>query len=74
MENLDDIPLTVVIPAYNAQDYIAETLSSLRAVTGVRFSTIVVDDGSSDDTAQIVASFPEVVLHRKGTVRNFQSG
>lgn len=49
--------LSVIIPAYNGRDYILETLRSLTGQTRRDFEIIVIDDGSSDDTAQIVTAF-----------------
>ena len=46
--------VSVVIPAYNAAGTIAETLTSLRAQTYEGWEAIVVNDGSSDQTAAIV--------------------
>ena len=46
--------VSVIIPAYNAAGTIAETLTSLRAQTYEGWEAIVVDDGSSDETAAIV--------------------
>ena len=45
--------VTVVIPAYNAEKYIEETLDSLRAQTLGDWEALIVDDGSTDTTAQI---------------------
>ncbi|MEZ6233954.1 MAG: glycosyltransferase [Phycisphaerales bacterium] len=47
------IDLAYVIPALNAADTIAHTLESVRRQIGLRTHTIVVDDGSSDQTADI---------------------
>ncbi|MCJ2180071.1 glycosyltransferase family 2 protein [Novosphingobium album (ex Hu et al. 2023)] len=49
--------ISVVIPAYNAQDTIAQTLRSVQAQTYSALEIIVVDDGSRDDTARIVEQF-----------------
>jgi glycosyltransferase involved in cell wall biosynthesis len=46
--------VTVVIPAYNAEATIDETLQSVRAQTYPSLEIVVVDDGSTDSTAQIV--------------------
>lgn len=52
-----DKPLvTVIVPAYNASDFIAETLDSILNQTYDNLQVIVVDDGSTDDTARIVQS------------------
>ncbi len=49
--------VTVVVPAYNVAPYIAEALASLQAQDWSDFEAIVVDDGSTDDTAERVAPF-----------------
>ena len=51
--------VSVVIPAFNAASVIAETLESVRAQTFKDFEVIIVDDGSTDDTAAIVRRFCE---------------
>jgi glycosyltransferase involved in cell wall biosynthesis len=44
----------VVIPAYNAERFIVETLASLERQTFPHWHAIVVDDGSNDRTAELV--------------------
>jgi glycosyltransferase involved in cell wall biosynthesis len=46
--------ISIIIPAFNAASYIAETLNSVLAQTFADLEVIVVDDGSSDHTAKIV--------------------
>ncbi|SLN10154.1 putative glycosyltransferase EpsJ [Roseivivax jejudonensis] len=47
---------SIIVPAYNVADTIAETLDSLRAQTFTDFEIIVVDDGSTDRTVAIARS------------------
>lgn len=59
--------VTVVTAAYNAAPFIAEAIESVFAQTYTDFEYIVVDDGSSDDTAAIVARYlPRLSLIRQG--------
>lgn len=46
--------VSVVIPAHNASEWIGRTLSSVQGQTLKDFEIIVVDDGSTDDTAPLV--------------------
>ncbi|MDJ0768705.1 MAG: glycosyltransferase family 2 protein [Ilumatobacter sp.] len=49
--------VAVVVPAYNAADFLAETLTSIVEQTVDQWSCVVVDDGSTDATADVVAEF-----------------
>jgi glycosyltransferase involved in cell wall biosynthesis len=58
--------ISVVIPAYRAAAVITPTLESVLAQTHPPAEIIVVDDGSPDDTAEVVAQFaPHVRCIRK---------
>ena len=55
--------MSIIIPAYNEEAGIAQTLTSLieeKKLTGAEI--LVIDDGSSDQTSQIVSRFPQVKL------------
>lgn len=64
MNSLDEI--SVVIPAYNAASFIGETLDSCLNQTLLSTEILVVDDGSTDATADIVSAYdPPVRLIRQ---------
>lgn len=49
--------VSILIPAFNAERWISETIRSALAQTWARKEVIVVDDGSTDRTAKIAESF-----------------
>ena len=49
--------VSVIVPAYNAAQYIEETLDSIRTQTIQPKEVIVVDDGSTDQTKQLVENY-----------------
>jgi 1,2-diacylglycerol 3-beta-glucosyltransferase len=53
-----DLSWVIVVPALNEERVIANTLDSLVAVEDDRLRVLVVDDGSDDATAAIVATYP----------------
>ena len=70
--------LSVVIPAWNERDGIAAIVErvlairdSLKAAGVAELELIVVDDGSSDDTADIVSRYPQAILVQHPTNKGY---
>jgi glycosyltransferase involved in cell wall biosynthesis len=62
--------VSVLLPCYNASSTLEEVLSSLAKQSYPDFEVVCLNDGSSDDTAQILESWQErdsrfVVIHKK---------
>jgi len=67
--------LSVIIPTHNRADILEICLNKITRQEGVDFEVIVVDDGSEDHTAQVVADFKDVIYIKQkashqGTARN----
>src|SRR6185436_20296041 len=51
--------VSVIMPAYNVEPYVADAIRSVLAQTFDDFELVVVDDGSVDGTAGVVAGLAE---------------
>mgnify|MGYP001220161347 CR=1 FL=1 len=62
---MEDPIVSVVIPSYNHEKYISETIESILNQTYQNFEIIITDDGSSDDTVKIIKTFsdPRIKLY-----------
>ena len=54
-----DQPVSVVIPAYNYARYLPEAIRSVLAQTHSDLECIVVDDGSTDNTREVVSAIED---------------
>lgn len=76
------VPLiSVIMPVHNGADYIAEAIASILAQSLADFELLVLDDGSTDRTPDIVAALaapePRIVLltcERRGLIATLNDG
>ena len=62
--------LSIIVPAYNIEQYLHQCVDSILAQTFSDFEVILVDDGSTDDTARICDTYEQKdtrihVIHKK---------
>lgn len=57
MERFDSPPVAALIPTFNRSQSLPRALNSLERQSLKIFEVVVVDDGSSDDTEQVVKTF-----------------
>lgn len=72
--------ISVVIPLYNKEKAIVNTLQSVLNQTVAPYEIIIVDDGSKDNSYEVVKQFistidnrPSTIDHRQSTIHNQQS-
>lgn len=62
--------LSIVVPIYNVENYLAECLDSLIKYAGIESEIILIDDGSTDNSAEICDAYATqdsrvIVVHKK---------
>ncbi|MFN7999124.1 MAG: glycosyltransferase family A protein [Bryobacteraceae bacterium] len=68
--------ISVIVPAYNAARFLPEAIASIRAQNWEPLEILLVDDGSTDETATVAAALEGVRVFRKpnggaASARNF---
>ncbi len=68
--------VSIIIPAYNEEKYLAETLRAVCALDYPDFEVIVVDNASTDRTSEIARQFPVKVVReeKKGILHARERG
>lgn len=57
--------VSIIIPVYNGENYLSQAIESALSQTYKNIEIIVVDDGSSDDTANIASDYGEKIKYYK---------
>lgn len=58
-------PISVIVPSFNAAKFLPTAIDTIRAQQYPHLEVIVVDDGSTDDTAEVVRPWPDVTYIRQ---------
>ena len=68
--------ISVVMPVYNGERFVGEAVESILAQTYGDFELLIVDDGSTDRTAEILSAFaerdPRVIVQTHTTNAGFR--
>lgn len=73
---MDNIKFSIIIPAYNAEKYINQTINSIHKQTYTNYEIIVIDDASTDNTLKEVKKYDDIIIlqnernMRQGAARN----
>lgn len=57
MNSVHKIPLSIIMPAYNAEAYVAEAIESVLNQSFTEFEFIIVNDGSKDNTLEVIKRY-----------------
>lgn len=70
---MDNIKVSVIVPVFNASDYIGNTLKSIINQDFDGYEIIVVDDGSTDNSLEIInktlenSTIPNKIIHQENS-------
>ena len=66
----DDPILSIIIPVFNMARYVARCLRSILEQDFIDYELIIIDDGSNDDTANVIRQFPDSRIHLISTANH----
>lgn len=59
--SVNELPLvTIIIPTYNAERYLARTLSTVASQTYTNYELVIVDDKSTDSTLDVALEYADI--------------
>ena len=59
LKNLVNNLVSIIMPTYNAEKYIKDTIASVIAQTYTNWEMIIVDDSSNDNTNEIIKEYQQ---------------
>ncbi len=79
MHTMTKPAVSIIMPAYNAGRYIAEAIASVLNQSFIYFELIIINDGSTDDTSEVIASFDDNRIYiinqeRQGVAASLNKG
>jgi len=80
VKTVDPVRVSVLMCAYNAENHIAEAIESILSQTFEAYEFVIIDDGSTDRTAEIIKSFKDSRIkyykneHNIGLTRSLNAG
>lgn len=70
--------ISIVMPVFNAENYLHESIGSILSQTFTDFELIIIDDGSTDSSRDIVKSYPDnriiLIENPHNFIRSLNSG
>jgi glycosyltransferase involved in cell wall biosynthesis len=71
-ENITEPIISIIMPAYNAENYIAQAIQSILNQTFTNFEFIIINDGSIDKTESIIKKFndPRIIYVKNELNKN----
>ncbi|HEY1872329.1 MAG TPA: glycosyltransferase, partial [Chitinophagaceae bacterium] len=70
MENAAQHKVSIIMPTYNRAIYIGETIESIQRQTYSNWELIIVDDGSTDNTEEVVSKIDDerIIFYKAGRI------
>lgn len=71
---MTDCSISIIIPAYNVDNYLGAALDSIKAQTELPDEVILIDDGSTDRTLEVARAYEFSVSYRVVSIENGGQG